>query len=110
MNTKNTQKRVFSKTLRTNNRTYFFDVSHDKHDNHLLTITESVKHANQDGSYSFRKHKLFLFEKDFIKFKEMLSLVYEFVENNKNVDSYDKAIKLNLSSLDELNQSNNLTT
>lgn len=61
---------VFSKVLRAGRRTYFFDVRATKADDYYLTITESVKTTNSDGSFFFKKFKLFLYKEDFTKFLE----------------------------------------
>ena len=60
----------FSKVLRAGRRTYFFDVRATKADDYYLTITESVKTTNSDGSFFFKKFKLFLYKEDFTKFLE----------------------------------------
>ena len=41
---------IFSKVLRAGRRTYFFDVRSTKADDYYLTITESKKFTNDDGS------------------------------------------------------------
>ena len=42
---------IFSKVLRAGRRTYFFDVRATKADDYYLTITESKKFTNEDGSF-----------------------------------------------------------
>ena len=49
---------ISSKALRAGRRTYFFDVKATKADDYYLTITESKKFTNQDGSFHFKKHKI----------------------------------------------------
>lgn len=43
---------IFSKVIRAGRRTYFFDVRSTKADDYYLTITESKKFTNDDGSFS----------------------------------------------------------
>ncbi len=63
---------VYSKAVRAGKRTYFFDVKSTRGRDLFLTITESKKHTNEDGSASYEKHKIFLYKEDFDKFFEGL--------------------------------------
>ncbi len=74
---------VYSKPVRAGKRTYFFDVKATKGNNdYFLTITESKRRTNQDGSFSFDKHKIFLYKEDFVKFTEGLEEVIAYVKDN----------------------------
>lgn len=74
---------VYSKPVRAGKRTYFFDVKATKGNNdYFLTITESKRRTNQDGSFSFDKHKIFLYKEDFAKFTEGLEEVISYVKEN----------------------------
>ena len=74
---------VFSKPVRAGKRTYFFDVKSTKgNKDYYLTITESKRRANADGSFNFDKHKIFLYKEDFEKFQEGLTDVIEYIKNN----------------------------
>jgi hypothetical protein len=71
---------VYSKPVRAGKRTYFFDVKSTKGNNdYYLTITESKRRNNPDGSFTFDKHKIFLYKEDFEKFKEGLDEVVEYI-------------------------------
>lgn len=59
---------IYSKAVRAGKRTYFFDVKATKNEDYYLTITESKKLYDNDGGFSFEKHKLFLYKEDFDKF------------------------------------------
>jgi|TARA_B110000211_G_scaffold76253_1_gene89348 hypothetical protein len=74
---------IFSKKLRAGRRTYFFDVKSTRADDYYLTITESKKHTNEDGSSHFKKHKIFLYKEDFLDFKEILDEVTKFIVAEK---------------------------
>ena len=63
---------IFSKVLRAGRRTYFFDVRATKADDYYITITESKKFTEEDGSFHFKKHKIYLYKEDFTAFKEIL--------------------------------------
>ncbi len=74
---------IFSKVLRAGRRTYFFDVRATKADDYYITITESKKFTEEDGSFHFKKHKIYLYKEDFTAFKEILEQMTSFVLNNK---------------------------
>ena len=60
-----TQEEIYSKILRAGRRTYFFDVRETKASDYYLTITESKKYSNDDGTYFYKKHKIYLYKEDF---------------------------------------------
>ena len=74
---------IFSKVLRAGRRTYFFDVRATKADDYYITITESKKFTEEDGSFHFKKHKIYLYKEDFAAFAEILDEMTSFVLNNK---------------------------
>lgn len=77
------EKDIFSKVLRAGRRTYFFDVRATKADDYYITITESKKFTEEDGSYHFKKHKIYLYKEDFASFKEILDEMTDYVINQK---------------------------
>lgn len=74
---------IFSRVQRAGRRTYFFDVRATKSDDYYITITESKKFTEEDGSFHFKKHKIYLYKEDFAEFKEMLNEMTDFVLKNK---------------------------
>lgn len=74
---------IFSKVLRAGRRTYFFDVRATKADDYYLTITESKKFTNDDGSYHYKKHKIYLYKEDFSEFREILAEMTDYIINEK---------------------------
>ena len=52
---------IYSKVLRAGRRTYFFDVRSTKAGDYYLTISESKKFTNEDGTFYFKKHKIYLY-------------------------------------------------
>jgi hypothetical protein len=74
---------IFSKVLRAGRRTYFFDVRSTKADDYYITITESKKFTEEDGSFHFKKHKIYLYKEDFAAFSEILEEMTSYVLNNK---------------------------
>ncbi|MFD0989523.1 PUR family DNA/RNA-binding protein [Mariniflexile jejuense] len=74
---------IFSKVLRAGRRTYFFDVRSTKADDYYLTITESKKFTNDDGSFHYKKHKIYIYKEDFSEFKDILSEMTEYIIDEK---------------------------
>jgi hypothetical protein len=74
---------IYSKVLRAGRRTYFFDVRATKAGDYYLTITESKKFTNEDGSYHYKKHKIYLYKEDFTEFREILSEMNDYIINEK---------------------------
>ncbi len=74
---------IYSKPVRAGKRTYFFDVKATRGSkDYFLTITESKRRNNPDGTFSFSKHKIFLYKEDFEKFSEGLSEIIEYIKDN----------------------------
>ncbi|MGI9526358.1 MAG: PUR family DNA/RNA-binding protein [Weeksellaceae bacterium] len=80
---KNQHEEIFSKSLRAGRRTYFFDVRETRAGDYYLTITESKKNTNEDGSFYFKKHKIYLYKEDFESFKEHLDDTTNYITSEK---------------------------
>lgn len=74
---------IFSKVLRAGRRTYFFDVRATKAEDYYITITESKKFTEEDGSFHFKKHKIYLYKEDFAAFTEILGEMTDYVLSSK---------------------------
>ncbi|MEO5787791.1 MAG: PUR family DNA/RNA-binding protein [Gelidibacter sp.] len=74
---------IFSKVLRAGRRTYFFDVRATKAGDYYLTITESKKFTNDDGSFHYKKHKIYLYKEDFSEFNVILKEMIDYVIDEK---------------------------
>ncbi len=74
---------IFSKVLRAGRRTYFFDVRSTKAGDYYLTITESKKFTNDDGSFHYKKHKIYLYKEDFESFTDIMNEMTAYVINEK---------------------------
>ncbi|QAA80267.1 DUF3276 family protein [Aequorivita sp. H23M31] len=77
------QEEIFSKVMRAGRRTYFFDVRSTKAGDFYLTITESKKFTNDDGSFHYKKHKIYLYKEDFSEFKDTLEEMINYVIDEK---------------------------
>ncbi|WP_452599712.1 PUR family DNA/RNA-binding protein [Pontimicrobium sp. MEBiC01747] len=74
---------IYSKVLRAGRRTYFFDVRSTKAGDYYLTITESKKFTNDDGSFHYKKHKIYLYKEDFKEFNSILQEMTDYVISEK---------------------------
>ncbi len=74
---------IFSKVLRAGRRTYFFDVRATKAQDYYLTITESKKFTNDDGSFHYKKHKIYIYKEDFSEFKDILAEMTDYIIREK---------------------------
>lgn len=88
---------IFSKVLRAGRRTYFFDVRATRANDYYLTITESKKFTHDDGSFHYKKHKIYLYKEDFKGFLEMFNETKDFIIEQKGEDviseKHDKDFK-----------------
>ena len=77
---------IFSKILRAGRRTYFFDVRSTKAGDYYLTISESKKFTNDDGSFYFKKHKIYLYKEDFNGFTDLLNEMTKYIIDEKGLE------------------------
>ncbi|PCH53744.1 MAG: DNA-binding protein [Flavobacteriaceae bacterium] len=77
------QEEIFSQVLRAGRRTYFFDVRATKAEDYYLTVTESKKFTHDDGSFHYKKHKIYLYKEDFKEFNEMLKIATDYILTEK---------------------------
>ena len=104
---------IFSKVLRAGRRTYFFDVRATRANDYYLTITESKKFTHDDGSFHYKKHKIYLYKEDFEMFKDILNEMtnYVFDEKGEEVisEKHQKDFKKTFSSHKEQEASSSFT-
>lgn len=74
---------IHSKVIRAGKRTYFFDVKSTRNDEYYLTITESKKRFSENGSFSYEKHKIFLYREDFEKFMESMQEIVDYIREKQ---------------------------
>jgi hypothetical protein len=74
---------IYSRVIRAGKRTYFFDVKSTRGDEYYLTITESKRKFEDSGQPVFEKHKIFLYQEDFLSFMESLKEVFTFIEKQQ---------------------------
>ena len=80
------QEEIYSKVLRAGRRTYFFDVRETKASDYYLTITESKKFTNDDGSFYYKKHKIYVYKEDFENFSAFLNETMNFIFEQRGVE------------------------
>ena len=103
---------IFSKVVRAGRRTYFFDVRSTKAGDYYLTISESKKFTNDDGTFYFKKHKIYLYKEDFENFSNILGEMTKYIIDEKGEevisDIHDKDFQSKKSEIkDEENESDN---
>ena len=77
---------IYSKSVRSGRRTYFFDVRSTRAEDYYLTITESKRDFNEDGTPFYKKHKIYLYKEDFESFQNALTKVSEFIIKEKGTE------------------------
>ena len=80
------QEEIYSKVLRAGRRTYFFDVRSTKAGDYYLTITESKKFTHDDGSFHYKKHKIYLYKEDFLSFRELMEEMMDYIIDEKGAE------------------------
>lgn len=95
---------IYSKAVRAGKRTYFFDVKATRRDEFYLTITESKKRFEQDGSFHYEKHKIFLYKEDFEKFIDGLQEVITFIEQNQQENFEGLSVSEDFSANEEVEE------
>ena len=50
---------------------------------YYLTLTESKKFTNEDGSFHYKKHKIYLYKEDFTEFSNILNEMTDYVISEK---------------------------
>ena len=74
---------IFSKSVRAGRRTYFFDVRSTRAEDYYMTITESKRDFQEDGTPFYKKHKIYLYKEDFKEFQESLKEVCSYIIKEK---------------------------
>lgn len=69
----------YSQVMKAGKRTYYFDVRTTKSNEYYLTITESRRQNNPDGSSHLKKHKIFLYKEDFEEFRDSFAHVLDYI-------------------------------
>ena len=103
------QEEIHSKVVRAGKRTYFFDVRATRADDYYLTITESKKFFNDDGSSHYKKHKIFLYKEDFAKFNDAFVEAIGFIEDKKGAYIPEERSEENAASAKENKNTNEFT-
>ena len=89
------QEEIFAKSVRAGKRTYFFDIRATRGSDYYLTITESKRLYNEDGTFQYQKHKIFLYKEDFEKFGTALAESFQKVIELKKERDDQFASKMN---------------
>nr|WP_298928312.1 PUR family DNA/RNA-binding protein [uncultured Allomuricauda sp.] len=101
------QEEIHSKVLRAGRRTYFFDVRSTKAGDYYLTITESKKFTHDDGSFHYKKHKIYLYKEDFTAFKEIMEEMMDYIIDEKGQEVISERHQKDFKKEEENNASEN---
>ena len=77
---------VYSQAVKAGKRIYYLDVKRNKRGELFLSITESKKLVSGEGpeaTFSFEKHKIFLYQEDFSKFIGVLCQAIGYIHENQ---------------------------
>lgn len=80
---------VYSQAVKAGKRIYYLDVKRNKRGELFLSITESKKIVTGEGpdaTFTFEKHKIFLYQEDFSKFIGGLSKAISYIHENQPND------------------------
>jgi len=103
---------IYSKAIRAGRRTYFFDVRSTRAKDYYLTITESKRDFNEDGTPFYKKHKIYLYKEDFSNFKDALAEFTNYIikEKGEDIISLNKDEKNHLKSTKEVEKKETSST
>ena len=100
---KDNRDEIYSKSLRAGRRTYFFDVRSTRADDFYLTVTESKRDFNTDGTPFYKKHKIYLYKEDFQNFKDHMNEMMDYIIKERG----EEIISLNKEEIEE--ETNSIT-
>ena len=98
----NDRDEIYSKPVRAGKRTYFFDVKATRNNDYYLTITESKKKLEKDGSQNYEKHKIFLYKEDFDKFAEGLDNAVAYIKAALNGETMAVQEEVETNKIDDI--------
>lgn len=104
------QEEIYSKVLRAGRRTYFFDVRGTKAGDYYLTVTESKKFTHDDGSFHYKKHKIYLYKEDFTAFKENLDEMMDYIVDEKGEEVISERHQKDFKKEDEDEEDGDITS
>lgn len=74
---------ILSRTVKSVHRTYFLDVRATKGEDLFVSITESRKRQNPDGTQYYDRHKIVLYKEDIMRFCEEFGNIEKFLKENR---------------------------
>ncbi|MDR0971076.1 MAG: PUR family DNA/RNA-binding protein [Bacteroidales bacterium] len=81
METPRERDEIFSRAFKAKKRTYFFDVKETRTGDRYITITESKRRFDQEeGTFTYEKHKIFLYKEDQAEFVDTLEKMIEYIK------------------------------
>ena len=74
---------LFSRSIKAGKRIYYVDVKQNSRGDMYLSLTESKKIVSGDPEmpqFNFEKHKIFIYQEDFQKFRDSLQEAMKYIE------------------------------
>lgn len=78
---------LYSETVKAGKRIYYLDVKCSKRNELYLSLTESKRilaDGNEEGPFSYEKHKIFLYQEDFGKFIDAFTNVVQYIHSHNS--------------------------
>lgn len=75
---------ILSRTVKSVHRTYFLDVRATKGEDLFVSITESRKRQNADGSQYYDRHKIVLYKEDIARFCQEFGIIENYLKEHKS--------------------------
>jgi hypothetical protein len=72
---------IFTRVIRTGDKTFFFDIRKSKTDGHYLVITESIKKEDDDGRPFYKRSKIFVSQEDMKVFRDVLDIAIRHIDS-----------------------------
>lgn len=101
---------IQSRVMRAGRRTYFFDVRETRAGDYYLTVTESKKFTNEDGSFYYKKHKIYLYKEDFHDFLENTKEMMDFIIDEKGEEVISERHQKNFNKEDSEQEDDSVIT
>jgi len=95
---------LYSRSVRAGRRVYHFDVKKSKSGSLFMTISEIKKINRRDGSYYFKRNRIFLYYEDIDKFADNFNHIIDYIRSSitsiqsepTSYSNYDDNEQLNL--------------
>lgn len=96
---KNEKSEIYSERIKAGRRTYFLDIKPTNANDFYLSITESRRLNNDDGSFSYQKTKIHVYKEDIYKLTTALQSALDYMR--ELLPDHDFELDRNAQNLDD---------